>query len=170
MPNGDVLIFGCDNAQHDKRLIAAMKWIEAAGVTLNSEKCDFDDDGKSRVKFLGHVIDQEGIRADPEKNFHNTSDGSTSQCIRVTSIPGDGQSAWQILPLCIRTHPATKRALEHKTKLDVGTESRGSIFTSKKSRADQAHSANPVQPDCSYQSIGGWVVLQDWCRSTTTSG
>ena len=68
MPNGDVLIFGCDNAEHNERLIATMKWIEAAGVTLNSEKCDFDDDDdKSRVKFLGHVIDQEGIRADPEK-------------------------------------------------------------------------------------------------------
>ena len=60
----DVLIFGCDKPQHDERLIAAMKRIEAAGVTLNSEKCEF---AKSQVKFLGHVIDREGIRADPEK-------------------------------------------------------------------------------------------------------
>ena len=33
-------------------------------MTLNSEKCEF---AKSRVKFLGHLIDQDGIRADPDK-------------------------------------------------------------------------------------------------------
>lgn len=31
---------------------------------LNPEKCEF---GRERVKFLGHLIDREGIRADPEK-------------------------------------------------------------------------------------------------------
>ena len=54
----DVLIIGRDKPQHDERLIAAMKRIEATGVTLNSEKCEF---AMSRVKFLGHIIDQEGI-------------------------------------------------------------------------------------------------------------
>ena len=37
----DVLIFGCDKPLHNEILIAAMKWIEAAGVTLHSEKCEF---------------------------------------------------------------------------------------------------------------------------------
>ena len=41
-----------------------MKRLEAAGVTLNSDKCKF---GRDRVKFLGHLIDREGIRANPEK-------------------------------------------------------------------------------------------------------
>ena len=41
-----------------------MKKMEAAGVTLNSDKCEFRRD---KVRFLGHVIDGEGIRADPEK-------------------------------------------------------------------------------------------------------
>ena len=59
-----VLIFGSDKAQHDASLTAVLKRIEAAGVTLNPEKCEF---AKSQVKFLGHVIDQEGIRADPDK-------------------------------------------------------------------------------------------------------
>ena len=60
----DVLTFGSNKAQHDARLTAVLKRLEAAGVTLNSEKCEF---AKSRVKFLGHLIDQEGIRADPDK-------------------------------------------------------------------------------------------------------
>ena len=31
---------------------------------MNLAKCEFS---KSTVKFLGHIIDQSGIRADPEK-------------------------------------------------------------------------------------------------------
>ena len=63
----DVLIIGSDKAQHDQRLTAVLKRLQATGVTLNSEKCEFV---KIRVKFLGHVINPEGtesIRADPEK-------------------------------------------------------------------------------------------------------
>jgi hypothetical protein len=35
-----------------------------AGLTVNKEKCVF---GVDKVKYLGHVVDQEGIRADPDK-------------------------------------------------------------------------------------------------------
>ena len=38
--------------------------LEAAGVTLNEEKCEFE---KSRLLFLGHIIDEQGIHADPNK-------------------------------------------------------------------------------------------------------
>ena len=41
-----------------------LKRIEEAGVTLNESKCQF---GKTRIQFLGHVIDENGISADPEK-------------------------------------------------------------------------------------------------------
>ena len=60
----DVLIFGATRQEHDARLTAALKRIEAARATLNSEKCEFR---RSRVKFLGHIIDMHGIQADPEK-------------------------------------------------------------------------------------------------------
>jgi hypothetical protein len=33
-------------------------------MTLNSEKCTFS---KSSMKFLGHVIDGDGVRPDPNK-------------------------------------------------------------------------------------------------------
>ena len=51
-------------AEHDKRLMAALTRIKEAGATLNCEKCSF---GQRRIKFLGHIIDQEGISADPDK-------------------------------------------------------------------------------------------------------
>ena len=60
----DVLIFGKDQAEHDERLEAALRRIEEAGATLNPQKCEFR---KSKLTFLGHVIDKDGITADPEK-------------------------------------------------------------------------------------------------------
>ena len=60
----DILVFESNKEEHDKRLRAALGRIEAAGATLNPSKCKF---GKSQQTFLGHLVDQEGIRADPEK-------------------------------------------------------------------------------------------------------
>ena len=59
----DVLIHAPDDATHDAILRAAMERVRKAGLTLN-EKCEFS---QSQVKFLGHIIDADGIRPDPEK-------------------------------------------------------------------------------------------------------
>ena len=60
----DVIIFGKDKQEHDNRLHAALRKIQAAGVTLNSDKCEFN---KSQLLFLGHIINGEGISADRSK-------------------------------------------------------------------------------------------------------
>ena len=60
----DVLIFGASKEDHDRNLQAVLKRLEAAGATLNPTKCEFH---KSSIKILGHVIDKDGIRADPSK-------------------------------------------------------------------------------------------------------
>ena len=60
----DVLIFGRTKEEHDTRLESALRHIEAAGVTLNRTKCQF---GKSEIKFLGHLISENGIQQDPDK-------------------------------------------------------------------------------------------------------
>ena len=60
----DVLIFGANRAEHDARLIAVLERLQAARVTLNPENCKFC---QTEVKFLGHLIDARGIRADPQK-------------------------------------------------------------------------------------------------------
>ena len=60
----DILVFGKDQAEHDQRLEAVLRRIEDASVTLNPQKCEFN---KDKLTFLGHVIDAEGISADPEK-------------------------------------------------------------------------------------------------------
>ena len=50
--------------------MVVLRRIQSAGVTLNKDKCKFS---MSQVSFLGHIIDETGIRADPEKTaaIHN---------------------------------------------------------------------------------------------------
>ena len=58
----DILVLGQSQQEHDQRLESVLKRLIKAGITLNSEKCEFS---KKCVKFLGHVIDEIGIHADP---------------------------------------------------------------------------------------------------------
>ena len=60
----DILIHGRTQEEHDVRLHQTLKKIQAAGLTLNKDKCVFS---KTSVKFLGQVIDSDGIRPDPDK-------------------------------------------------------------------------------------------------------
>ena len=55
---------GRDQREHDARLTAPLKRIKSAGVTLNPDKCEFSC---RKPVFLGHLIDQSGGQADPEK-------------------------------------------------------------------------------------------------------
>ena len=57
-------MFGQSQQEHDQRLESVLKRINRAGVTLNSEKCEFS---KGSVIFLGHVIDEVGIHPDRDK-------------------------------------------------------------------------------------------------------
>ena len=70
----DILVFGKDHDEHDNRLRKVLERLESANVTLNTSKCEF---GKDTVKFLGHIIDDQGVRADPEK----------TEAIRGMAIP-----------------------------------------------------------------------------------
>ena len=60
----NVLIFGATKEEHDQRLTATLQRFETAGVTLNMSKCEF---GVDCIKFLGHIIDKMGVKADPDK-------------------------------------------------------------------------------------------------------
>jgi hypothetical protein len=60
----DVLIFGSTIKEHDMRLRATLRTLLHSGLMLNEDKCEF---GKTTIQFLGHIIDQQGIRADPAK-------------------------------------------------------------------------------------------------------
>ena len=60
----DILVFGKDHNEHKERLVSVMSRLAECGLTLNPEKCKF---GLSEVTFLGHVISEKGVAADPGK-------------------------------------------------------------------------------------------------------
>ena len=60
----DILVFGKDCVEHDKRLYMAMSQIQQAELTLNAEKCEF---WKDKLTFLGHIISKQSISPDPDK-------------------------------------------------------------------------------------------------------
>ena len=60
----DILVFGTAREEHDSRLFAVLERIKAAGITLNSDKCQFS---QPKITFLGHVINRNGISPDPKK-------------------------------------------------------------------------------------------------------
>ena len=60
----DILIYGNTQEEHDERLLAVLNRLEEAGLTLNREKCEFS---RREVKFLGHILSQDGVRSDPDK-------------------------------------------------------------------------------------------------------
>ena len=60
----DMLIDGKTQGEHDCRLKVVLKRLDRARATLNAEKCEFS---KKEVKFAGYILNEEGIKSDPEK-------------------------------------------------------------------------------------------------------
>ncbi|KAL2098399.1 hypothetical protein ACEWY4_007606 [Coilia grayii] len=56
----DVIVHGKDKATHDRHLQST----EQAGLKLNKEKCVY---AQPQLRFLGHIVDANGIRADTKK-------------------------------------------------------------------------------------------------------
>ncbi|XP_062542448.1 uncharacterized protein K02A2.6-like [Armigeres subalbatus] len=54
----DVLVFGRNKAEHDRRLSALLKRLEEYGLTINMSKCQF---GRSSVTFMEHELQENGI-------------------------------------------------------------------------------------------------------------
>ncbi|UYV83347.1 K02A2.6-like [Cordylochernes scorpioides] len=60
----DILIFAKRKEEHDETLREVLRRLKNSGITLNKEKCQF---GVSNVIFLGHYIDEHGIKANEKK-------------------------------------------------------------------------------------------------------
>ena len=60
----DILVHGKTQEEYDRRLVAILKKLEEAGITLNENKCEFS---KSAVKFLGQIVDRFGVKPNSNK-------------------------------------------------------------------------------------------------------
>ena len=55
----DILVFGNSPSEHDERLAKVLRVIEQSGLKLNKQKCVFR---QPSIDFLGHVVDNQGVR------------------------------------------------------------------------------------------------------------
>lgn len=60
----DVMIVTPTFETHFDVLQKVLQKLKAAGLTLNKEKCVF---GRSELKYLGYIVDEDGLRVNPEK-------------------------------------------------------------------------------------------------------
>ncbi|CAB4008646.1 hypothetical protein BSL78_21779 [Paramuricea clavata] len=70
----DIIIFGRDQAAHDKALHAVFERLRSKNLTLNIDKCEYN---KSSIEFFGYVFSGNGVSPDPKK----------VSAIRNTSLP-----------------------------------------------------------------------------------
>src|SRR5665811_1255193 len=60
----DVLVYSQSFKEHKEHLREVLSRFRKVGLTILSSKCQF---GKQYVKFLGHVVSENGIQMNPEK-------------------------------------------------------------------------------------------------------
>lgn len=60
----DILVFGRTLQEHNERLVLILKRFSQAGLKLAPLKCHFM---RKEVKYLGHLMNKDGVQTDPEK-------------------------------------------------------------------------------------------------------
>ncbi|XP_072018807.1 uncharacterized protein [Amphiura filiformis] len=60
----DILVYGCNQQEHDARLEACLQRISDRNLTLNRNKCQFS---VRTIEFFGHVFSEHGVSPDPKK-------------------------------------------------------------------------------------------------------
>lgn len=60
----DILVTGATVEEHLKNLETVLEKLRVAGFTLNRRKCSFL---QSRIEYLGHIIDGDGLHPCPKK-------------------------------------------------------------------------------------------------------
>ena len=60
----DIIVFSRTPEEHVHGLRAVFEKLKAASLKLKPSKCDFF---KKEIKYLGHVVSEEGVSTDPDK-------------------------------------------------------------------------------------------------------
>lgn len=60
----DIIVFGNNMDEHDKRLKKVLLKLQECGLTLNASKCEFR---LPELQFMGHVLSKQGIRPTQER-------------------------------------------------------------------------------------------------------
>ena len=113
----DVLIFGATQAEHDARLQAALTRLKTARVTLNAQKCKFR---QSSIRFLGHVIDHNGVRPDQGKVSAVLKLKAPTNPTELRRFMGMVNQLGKFSPNLAYHHPTPSRTAEHQENMGLG--------------------------------------------------
>lgn len=111
----DVVVFAANFEEHLQRLQAVLEAIKSSGLTLKSEKCRF---AYEELLFLGHVVNRDGVRPDPQK----------TAAIANFPPPADKKAVQRFLGLCayyrrfVRNFSQIAEPLTRLTKSNVNYE------------------------------------------------
>ena len=120
----DVLIFGTSQTEHDDRLTSVLQRLQAAGETLNKAKCEF---GVHTVKFLGHIIDGKGLRADPARLKAIQDLEQPKNVSELRRFMGMAKPIGKSFTTSFRDKSTFERAVEYEMLIVMGTFTRASI-------------------------------------------
>ena len=121
----DVLVYGNNEGEHKTRIEVVLRRIQNEGVMLHKEKCEV---GKQELKFLGFVIDRDGIQADPDKTRAIQDMESPTSVTDLRRFMGMVNQLGKFSPN-LRELFQPLRSLDRKDpRLDQGSSSRGSIY------------------------------------------
>lgn len=91
----DILVYGMNTEEHDKRLHRVFQELTKAGVTLNIDKCSF---GATSVKFLGHLIDGNGVHVDENRVLSIREMGQPQNVSELRSLLGSVNYLARFIP------------------------------------------------------------------------
>ena len=157
----DVLVFGRDKAQHDTRLLAALQRTEAAGVTLNADKCEFT---KTSITFLGHKIDQTGIKADPEKTKAIRNMRAPITVPELRRFMGMVNQLGKFTPKPRPSHSATRSTPRQEHPVGMGPRPERGIYTGERGTFP-TYNASPLRLPGTHQTLSRCLI--QWLGSCT---
>lgn len=160
----DIIIFGSNESEHDDNVRKLKQRCENRCIILNDEKALTK---LKQIEFLGHVINAEGIRPDPEKIRAITEMTKPTDVPGVRRFCGLVQYLSRFLPHLSRTVDPL-RALTRKNALFQWSQACQIAFDEVKSKVAKATSLTffdrnkplSLQVDSSSEGLGA-VLLQD---------
>ena len=136
--------------------------LQSAGVTLNESKCEFN---KEQIKFLSHIIDGEGVRANPAKTAAVREMKAPQNISEVQRFLGMVNQLGPFSPRLADLSQPLRELLSTKRAWSWGSD-QGQAFTNIKTElsADTVLALyNPKGPD---KGVCGCVL--SWTRGSTT--